>query len=127
FIKLSPLWLPILSLITKVITPFIIGAFITYLLHPIVEILHKKGLHRGLSVALIYMLFFGGIGYALYKGIPILIQQLEELTESAPKLAEQYKDLIDSIQDKMESWPFNIQERVDRGISIFETKMESLV
>ncbi|MEM5592191.1 hypothetical protein AAHH67_11430 [Niallia circulans] len=28
FIKLSPIWLPILSLITKVITPFIIGAFL---------------------------------------------------------------------------------------------------
>ena len=127
FIKLSPIWLPILSLITKVIIPFIIGAFITYLLHPIVELLHKKGLHRGLSVALIYILFFGGIGYALYKGIPILIHQLEELTESAPELAARYKDLIDSIQNKMESWPFNLQEKVDRGIDLFETKMESLL
>lgn len=127
FIKLSPIWLPILSLITKVITPFIIGAFFTYLLHPIVELLHKKGLHRGLSVAFIYILFFGGIGYAIYKGIPILIEQLEELTVSAPKLAERYKDLIDSIQNKMESWPLNLQEKVDRGIDIFERKMESLL
>ncbi|MEM5598625.1 hypothetical protein AAHB53_24105 [Niallia circulans] len=61
FIKLSPIWLPILSLITKVITPFIIGAFFTYLLHPIVELLHKKGLHRGLSVAFIYILFLAGL------------------------------------------------------------------
>lgn len=127
FIKLSPIWLPILSLITKVITPFIIGAFFTYLLHPIVELLHKKGLHRGLSVAFIYILFFGGIGYAIYKGIPILIEQLEELTVGAPKLAERYKDLIDSIQNKMESWPLNLQEKVDRGIDIFERKMESLL
>lgn len=79
FIKLSPIWLPILSLITKVIIPFIIGAFITYLLHPIVELLHKKGLYRGLSVALIYILFLVGLAMPYIKGFLFLSISLKNL------------------------------------------------
>ncbi|KAB7667277.1 AI-2E family transporter [Bacillus sp. B1-b2] len=127
FIKLAPIWLPILSLLTKVVSPFIIGAFITYLLHPIIELLHRKGFHRGLAVALIYIIFFGGIGYGIYKGIPVLIQQLEALSDDAPELARNYKHLIQSIQDRMENWPVNIQEKVDNGINHVEIKLEALL
>jgi len=127
FIKLAPIWLPLLSLLVKIISPFVIGAFITYLLHPIIEMLHKKGFHRGLAVATIYILFFGGIGYGIYKGIPVLINQLEELSESAPELAKAYDNLIASIEGKMRNWPVNIQEKVDNSIQSFEVKLNSLL
>ncbi|WP_445490241.1 AI-2E family transporter [Niallia sp. 03133] len=127
FVKLSPLWLPLFKILMKVITPFIIGAFITYLLHPVIEILHKKGLHRGLAVALIYIIFFGGIGYGLYKGIPVFIDQLEELTENAPVLANHYREWIQSIQEKTKALPENMQAKVDNGIESFELKMDGLL
>ncbi|MGP7816884.1 AI-2E family transporter [Niallia sp. 01092] len=127
FIKLSPIWMPIVEIILKVVSPFIIGAFITYLLHPVIEMLHRKGLHRGMAVALIYILFFGGLGYGLYKGIPVFIHQLEELTENAPDLANQYRGWIQSIQEKTKAWPPNLQDKVDNGIESFEVKMDGLV
>ena len=127
FIKLSPIWLPIVNILLKVISPFIIGAFITYLLHPVIEWLHEKGLHRGLAVALIFILFFGGIGYGFYKGTPVFIEQLEELTESAPELSNQYRDWIQYIQEKTKEWPKNMQEKVDHGIESFEVKMDGLL
>ncbi|MFT8320179.1 MAG: AI-2E family transporter [Bacillus sp. (in: firmicutes)] len=127
FVKLTPIWLPLLGIAVKVISPFILGAFITYLLHPVIERLHKKGLHRGLAVALIYILFFGGIGYGLYKGIPVFINQLKELTESAPELASQYRDWTQYIQEKTKAWPENMQQKVDNGIQSFEVKMDGLL
>ena len=36
---------------------------------------------RTLAILLIYILFFGGIGYGIYKGTPVVIKQLQEINE----------------------------------------------
>ena len=127
FLKISFVWMPIVRMAAIIILPFIIGAFITYLLHPIVEKLHEKGLHRGLAIILIYFIFFGGIGVALYKGIPAIIDQLKDLSESAPAFAEQYRGWIDQLQSQTRAWPDGLQTRINDGIGIFEKKMDSLL
>lgn len=103
-LKIRFFWMPILKVAALVFIPFIIAGFITYLLHPIVEKLHEKGLNRGLAIFLIYFLFFGGVGYSLYKGIPAFIAQLKDLSESAPILAEQYRGWIKTIQSHTSAW-----------------------
>ncbi|PFO03614.1 AI-2E family transporter [Bacillus sp. AFS076308] len=127
FLKISPLWMPIVKIIGIIIFPFIIAGFITYLLHPIVEKLHEKGLHRGLAIILIYFIFFGGIGFSLYKGIPVVIDQIKDLSESAPVFAEQYRDWIALLQKHTREWPDGLQARVDEGIDAFENKLNSLL
>ncbi|WP_312473952.1 AI-2E family transporter [Neobacillus sp.] len=127
FLKINFVWMPILRVAVIIILPFIIGGFITYLLHPIVEKLHEKGLHRGLAIILIYIIFFGGIGFALYKGIPAMIDQLKDLSESAPVFAEQYREWIDKLQSQTRAWPDGLQARLDDGIDTFEKKLDSLL
>ncbi|MCM3725234.1 AI-2E family transporter [Neobacillus cucumis] len=127
FLKISSLWMPIVKIIGTIIFPFIIAGFITYLLHPIVEKLHEKGLHRGLAIILIYFIFFGGIGFSLYKGIPVVIDQIKDLSESAPIFAEQYRDWISLLQKHTREWPDGLQARVDEGIDAIENKLNSLL
>ncbi|WP_066293080.1 AI-2E family transporter [Bacillus sp. FJAT-29937] len=127
FLKLRELWLPILKVTFAVLLPFIIAAFISYLLHPIVEKLHNSGLHKGIAVFGIYILFFGGIGLALYKGIPAFIHQLEDLSENAPQFANQYRGWIDIIQEKTSSWPEGIQTRIDEGILAMESSLDKML
>ncbi|WP_342432409.1 AI-2E family transporter [Neobacillus sp. FSL H8-0543] len=127
FLKIRFVWLPVVKIILIIVFPFFIGGFITYLLHPIVEKLHEKGLHRGIAIFLIYFLFFGGIGFALYKGIPALIAQLRDLSESAPILAEQYRDWIKILQSHTREWPDGLQEEINKGIIAFENKLDSLL
>lgn len=127
FLKISFVWMPIVRIASIIILPFIIGAFITYLLHPIVEKLHEKGLHRGLSIILIYFIFFGGIGVGLYKGIPAIIDQLKDLSESAPVFAEQYRGWIYQLQSHTRAWPDGLQTRINDGIDTFEKKMDALL
>jgi predicted PurR-regulated permease PerM len=116
FIKLKPIWQPLFDMMVTILLPFIIAGFITYLLHPIVEKIHEAGLHRGLAVFIIYFLFFGGIGYAVYKGLPEIIKQLKDLAESVPSIANQYLGFTDYIQQKTAAWPDAIQKRVYNGI-----------
>lgn len=126
-LKIRFVWMPIVKVIFVIMLPFIIAGFITYLLHPIVEKLHQKGLHRGMAVFLIYFLFFGGVGLSLYKGIPIFIAQLKDLSESAPILAEQYKGWIKVIQSHTAQWPDGLQGKMNDGINAFEKKLDTIL
>ncbi|MFE8703273.1 AI-2E family transporter [Cytobacillus sp. FJAT-54145] len=127
FLKLQQLWLPVLRVSLIVLTPFIIAAFITYLLHPIVEKLHENNLPRWLAVLIIYLLFFGGIGLALYKGIPAFIEQLKDLTENAPDFTNQYRDWIHLVQQQTSTWPDGVQSRIEEGILEVERALDQLL
>ena len=127
FVKLKPIWLPVVDLIITILIPFMIAAFITYLLHPIIEKLHATGLHRGLAVVIIYLLFFGGIGLGLYKGIPAVIVQLKDLSENIPVFSNQYIDMVDGIQDKTDEWPDGVREKIDDGILKGEKALNTLL
>ncbi|MBY0123891.1 AI-2E family transporter [Bacillus sp. S/N-304-OC-R1] len=127
FLKLQELWLPILKIIFAVLLPFIIAAFISYLLHPFVEKLNDSGLHKGIAVFGIYILFFGGVGLAFYKGIPAFMHQLEDLSENAPQFANQYRGWVEMIQEKTSTWPEGIQNRIDEGILALESALDNLL
>lgn len=125
FLKLQPIWLPIFKITMIVVLPFIIAAFISYLLHPVVETLHENYLPRWLAVLIIYILFFGSVSVALYNGVPAVIHQLRDLTENAPSFADQYRAWIHEIQDKTSTWPEAFQDRVDSSIVAVERMLDN--
>lgn len=114
FFKLYNIWAPFFLMFKAIFIPFLIGAFITYLLHPIIEKLHRTGVPRPISILIIYLLFFGSIGYGFYKGIPVLVNQLRDLSENFPQLSAAYSEWIDSIHDQTNRWPNGVHERVDQ-------------
>ncbi|MBU8879495.1 AI-2E family transporter [Bacillus sp. FJAT-29790] len=126
FLKIKQVWFPFFKMFLAVFIPFIIAAFITYLLHPIVEKLNDRGLHKGVAVFSIYTLFFGGLGFAFYKGLPAFIHQLKDLTENAPEFANQYRGWIDVIQQKTSAWPDGLRARIDEGILAMESALDKL-
>ena len=125
--KLSPFWQPILKVVLVVLTPFIISSFIAYLLHPIIEKTHDAGLPRPIAILIIYILFFGGIGFALYKGTPVMINQLKELSENFPRVAETYRQWIFQIHHSTSNWPEGVHQRVDGMFAEFEGMIGVLI
>jgi predicted PurR-regulated permease PerM len=127
FIKLQPIWFPVIKVIIHILLPFAIAGFITYLLHPIVEKLHESGLQRGLAVFIIYLLFFGGIGFAIYRGLPEMIKQLKDLAHNVPELTNHYMEFTRYIQKETAAWPDGIQERIQAGILSVEKGLEGIL
>jgi predicted PurR-regulated permease PerM len=127
FLKINMVWQPIFNIIFTVLFPFLVAGLITYLLHPLVEKIHEMGIHRGLAVVIIYSLFFGGIGFALYKGIPVFVKQIRDLAENLPYFANQYRYWLESIQDQTSRWPMGLHERIEDGIVGFEKRLETLL
>jgi predicted PurR-regulated permease PerM len=114
--RLREFWFPFVKMLLTALTPFIIAAFITYLLHPLVEKIHQKGLPRALAILMIYSLFFGGVGYGLYKGIPVFLKQLQDVTESLPMLMDTYKGWTNMIHDETSAWPKELHHRIETVI-----------
>ncbi|WP_235864002.1 AI-2E family transporter [Sutcliffiella halmapala] len=127
FMQLRPFWAPILKVVITVSIPFFISIFITYLLHPFVEHTHNRGLPRPFAILIIYLLFFGGIGLVGYKGIPVIIDQLWELSDNFPRLAKTYSDWIKQIHISTSSWPDGIHDRVDKTFAEFEEMLSNLL
>lgn len=115
FLKLSPVWKPILDVIAVLLVPFLIASLITYLLHPIIEKIHKEGLPRSLAVLLIYLLFFGGTGFAIFKGLPHIVKQSQELMENVPVFMKMYREAVHYIYDYTSNFPPALQEKVDQA------------
>jgi len=126
FLKLKPLWHPIFQMVMSALTPFIVAAFIAYLLHPIVDKLILAGFKRAFAVIFIYGLFFGGVGFALYKGIPIILNQLKDLSENAPYLSNEYEKWIGIIEKETSGWPHALQSQIKQVIIAIETGFENL-
>jgi len=113
FFKIHYIWNPLFLMVKAILVPFFISGFITYLLHPIIEKLHRTGVPRSLSILIIYFLFFGLIGYGFYRGIPLLITQLRDLSENFPEISLIYTEWINSIHAQTDNWPDGIHDKID--------------
>ncbi|MFC0296178.1 AI-2E family transporter [Geobacillus jurassicus] len=112
-VRMKDVWWPVVDFVAAALTPFLLAAFITYLLYPLVEYIHSKGMPRAFAVLLIYLLFFGSIGYGLYRGVPVLIAQLRELDEQLPSLMNTYRQWARYIHDETSTWPMEVHTRIE--------------
>ncbi|MDT3764511.1 AI-2E family transporter [Priestia filamentosa] len=127
FFKLQHIWLPILFMLLKVLSPFIVAALITYLLHPTVEKLHKSGIQRPLALFIIYLLFFGGVGYGLYKGIPLFLVQVMEVGDQLPLFVGTYKEWVSEVHYHTSSLPDGIHTKIEGAIDDTEKMLEGIL
>lgn len=127
FFLVYPYVLVVLSFIFKIATPLLISGFIAYLLHPIVESLHKQRIPRWLSILVIYSFFFGGIGWAIYKGYPVLVQQIKELNEQLPQFMETYRQWISLAYEQTAHLPEAVHDRMDELLIRAEAKITEML
>ncbi|WP_170857657.1 MULTISPECIES: AI-2E family transporter [unclassified Bacillus (in: firmicutes)] len=127
FLKIKPLWAPILFVFKVAITPFLIACFVAYLLHPLIEKLHEKGMPRTIAILFIYILFFGGLGYGVYKGTPAVIAQLQEMNEQFPQIVNMYEMWTDGVTEQTENFPEFVNEKVKQTFTGIEGKIQALL
>jgi predicted PurR-regulated permease PerM len=127
FLKLSPIWKPLFEVIITISIPFFIAGFITYLLHPIIEKLHQNHIPRWLAILFIYVLFFGGIGISLIKGLPHIIKQLQELAAGVPDLFKIYHDWISMLNNQTSHFPKFFHTRVEQILVDLENALNQSI
>ncbi|OEH91514.1 AI-2E family transporter [Bacillus solimangrovi] len=126
-VRLTPIWQPFWQGMIKVLLPFIISAFIAYLLHPIIEGLHGRNVPRPLAVILIYLVFFGGVAYGVYKLTPIMIQQLKDLSKNIPQFHATYQAYLMDMYNQTAFLPDGVHDRIDEFLQKVQQRAESII
>jgi len=95
--------------------PFIIAMVISYLLHPIVKVLHKKRVPLSIAVILIYTIFFGTLTIILINIIPEIIKQGKDFLSYLPDMYRDLQYWIDRIRyDHTYFLPDSVRDGIDQ-------------
>ncbi|MFC4768208.1 AI-2E family transporter [Effusibacillus consociatus] len=103
-----------------VLTPFLIAVVISYMLNPIVTKLVDRGVPRGVSVILIYFVFFTVLAVVLVNTIPVFITQLKEFAETLPSIIEQVETWSKNLDDGARKMPEAVHKAIDTNLVAFE-------
>ncbi|WP_079530365.1 AI-2E family transporter [Halobacillus hunanensis] len=117
---LYPYYDHVVLMILRILLPFILAIVLSLLLHPVVQFLEELGLSRGLSILLIFAVFFSVTGFSLYRGYPHLLEQLKALSVQLPHLMESYQNWTSEFYAQTERFPDGIHEQLDERFSDFE-------
>ncbi|MUK87017.1 AI-2E family transporter [Ornithinibacillus sp. L9] len=126
-VTLFPFYQAFFAFLLQLFTPFLIACLIAYLLYPIVNKIHHYNIPRSIAVLIIYLLFFGGVGYLIYRIYPAVVHQLRDLNEYLPQLVKLYQDLIYQIYESTSFLPEAVHDKIDDIIGNVETYMERLI
>jgi predicted PurR-regulated permease PerM len=108
--------------ILSIISPLFIGWVIAWMLNPLVKKLTDKGVKKGLSVAITYLILIAVVALIFVFTLPSLGEQISELVSSIPKITSDIKEWIDDIFVKLSNLSL---ENLDTIKSSFLTKIES--
>lgn len=126
-IKLFPIYKILLLFLGRLFLPFIIAAFISYLLYPILLKLHQYKISKGLAVLIIYFLFFALVSFTFYKSFPVFVYQLQDLSEQLPQLILIYEDIIYALYESTSFLPEIVHDKMDDLIMNIETSIEKQI
>ncbi|WP_226036991.1 AI-2E family transporter [Aquibacillus saliphilus] len=124
---LFPFYRSFFSVLFRILTPFLIAGLIAFLLHPVIEKLHEYKFPRWLAIISIYFLFFGVIGYIIYKAYPAFIDQLKDLNENLPDFIDSYRKTIYGIYEKTSFLPETVHDKMDEFLHEMEGFISNLL
>lgn len=129
-------WATIGGYITVSLTPFIIGFIAAYILNPLVEFLNKKGLNRGLAIALIIIATLLILFTVLINLFPMLYQEftnflnsigssIEFITEWYTKTSNEPNSVVSSIIHQLATSFSGIENTILDFVRVFITNFVS--
>lgn len=126
-VKLFPFYGTVFSFLWKLFLPFIVASFIAYLLYPIIEKLNEYNIGKTYAILLIYLIFFGGTGFLIYRLYPAIFMQLRDLNEQIPELITMYENMIANLYDSTSFLPEAVHDQIDQMIIKVESSLENVI
>lgn len=114
-LHISPIMARIVQFLKAVFVPFIIALVISYVLNPVVGVLHRRKMPRTVAVLLIYTVFITLVSVVLINLIPMFINQTKELREQFPRMSIQAQQWTEEIKESR-FLPPSIREGMRRSM-----------
>jgi len=115
--------------VRAVLTPFLIGIVIAYILSPLVASLERRGAPRVAGIVIIYMFVLLLLALLLVYLIPVSIRQLEKMAEDFPVNVRSIELLITDLYARYHTVPLpeSIKESLDSIAQQWEDFLASTV
>ncbi|RDW21704.1 AI-2E family transporter [Oceanobacillus chungangensis] len=126
-VKSFPYYSIFFSFLWKLSIPFLIAILIAYLLYPIINKIHSYNIHKGLAILFIYVLFFGGIAYLIYRVYPVIVLQVRDLANNFPKMTDMYEGIVLNIYEYTSFLPETVHDKMDQLIIGLEKSIENVL
>ncbi|WP_231378682.1 MULTISPECIES: AI-2E family transporter [Virgibacillus] len=126
-IKLFPFYHTVFLFLWHLFAPFLIACLIAYLLYPIVNQLHYYNIPKGIAVLLIYILFFGGTAYLIYRVYPMIVYQVRELNDQFPQFIKMYEQLVYQMYEYTSFLPETVHDKFDQLFARIESSLDQLL
>lgn len=119
-VLVRPMLWSVYGFFKAVLAPFAIALIISYVLNPIVNLLHDRKVPRTAAVLLIYAVFIACCAVILMNVIPMLIEQVEELNEHLPELTQRAQTLAEHYNRQL---PASVRSGINRAAAGFEKQL----
>lgn len=126
-VKLFPLYRTFFSFLWHLFLPFIVACLIAYLLYPVIRKIHEYHIPKGVAILLIYLLFFGGTAYFIYRIYPAVVEELKDLNEQLPHLLNMYEDLVYQLYESTSFLPEAVHDKMDQLFIKLERTLENIL
>src|SRR5699024_7102835 len=126
-VKLFFFYLAVFFFIGLLLALFIFACLISYLLYLFIKIIYHYNVPKSVAILMIYLLFFGGGAYLMYRIYPAIIFQLRDLNEHLPQLIQMYETIIYQAYESTSALPEVVHDQMDQVIRNLEMELESML
>ncbi|MGH2727633.1 MAG: AI-2E family transporter, partial [Actinomycetota bacterium] len=96
-----------------VFAPVALALVVVYLLNPLVNMLERRGLRRGLGVAIIYVVFVAVVAVGLSLLVPVIARQIGGFIDKLPDYVQDATQRINEFAAKR-GWDYRIDLSSDQ-------------
>ena len=125
-VLVRPMLLSVWGFLKAVLAPFLVAMIISYVLNPIVNLLHNRKVPRTAAVLLIYAVFISACVVILVNVIPMFMKQAEELGEHMPELTMRAQNVVDQFNNPA-TLPESVRDGINKSIEGFEKQIEEQI
>jgi predicted PurR-regulated permease PerM len=125
-VLVRPMLLSVYEFLKAVLAPFLVAMIISYMLNPIVNMLHDRKVPRTAAVLLIYAVFISVSVVILMNVIPMFMNQVEELNEHMPDLTMRAQSMVDHFNNN-NVLPGSVRDGINKSITSMEKQVEERI
>ncbi|WP_373231740.1 AI-2E family transporter [Cohnella sp.] len=125
-VLVRPMLLSVYEFLKAVLAPFLVAMIISYMLNPIVNLLHGRKVPRTAAVLLIYAVFISVCVVILMNVIPMFMNQVEELSEHMPELTVRAQSMVDHFNNN-NVLPSSVRDGINKSLSGLEKQIEQRI
>ncbi|GLG00342.1 UPF0118 membrane protein YrrI [Alicyclobacillus hesperidum subsp. aegles] len=118
-------FMDIWAVISTVFYPFLAALIISYILQPVVELLHRRRVPRSAAILCIYFTFAILVVVGVLNAVPVISRQISQLVSSFPAITAQISHWMDMVNSRKQYLPNTVRVGLENALQQLEHRFET--